>query len=184
MKGDKMAHLSSIAPHLCHHSLMLNLVGISSVENHRERIGTNLVSFIPINLHGSLLQMSLRICSFRNGALVGSPCFALSLYHHGTPVKRIHQSYQESCHESWMPLCAVLCAACSMPSAVLTRAKCASGIYQISGFLPVLELPSGTVLLPCSLQVPAWLQYISVLLPGITSKALADIWHFVSLGGG
>lgn len=65
----------------------------------------------------------------------------------------------------------VFCAACCfMPSALLTRAKCASGICQISGFLPVLALPSGTVLLPCSLQVPACLQHISdiVLIAWIT----------------
>lgn len=43
MKGDRMAHLCSITPHLCHHSMMLYLVGISSVDDRWERIGTNLV---------------------------------------------------------------------------------------------------------------------------------------------
>lgn len=43
MKGDKISHVCSITPHLCHHSLLLDLVGISAVDNHRERIGTNLV---------------------------------------------------------------------------------------------------------------------------------------------
>lgn len=115
---------------------------------------------------------------------MGSLHFTLSLYHHRTPVERTHQSHISSLVMRAECLCVpMLCALCCfMPSALLSRAKCASGIYQISGFLPVVALPSGTVLLPCSLQVPTWLQHISdvVLIVWITWKALADNWYFVS----
>lgn len=93
---------------------------------------------------------------------MGSPHFALSLYHDRTPAERTHQSHVSLVIRTECLCVPVLCAACcSIPSALLTGAKCASGIYQVSGLPSVSALPSGTVLLLCSLQVPTWLQHIS-----------------------
>lgn len=82
-----------------------------------------------------------------------------------------------------MPLCAsALCCLLFHAISPAYKSQVCPAAFTKSEFIPVVALPSGMVLLPCSLQISTWLEHISdvVLIAWITWKALADNWYFVS----
>ena len=169
----------------CHHSLLLDLVSISSAGNHSETIGTNLVVIYSRKLaewepcFSYCLDFS---CLFRNCCLLGSSHSSPSLYCHSASVEKTLEISEELCP---CDLNASGCQCSLLPvvsSGHVVKQQCASCSVERSArwtpiFLPVLALLSGAALL-CLALFSHWPGYsTSPRYPDCSDPLKGSCWQ-------